>query len=113
MIATDHKTLADRAHGLVQTLRAIIPESIEVEIMDGSSMVGGGALPTQTLPTKLVAISSKETSTARLEAHFRGYMPPIIGRVEQELFLLDVRTLQPDDEEAIVAAAAKLDILLD
>jgi hypothetical protein len=30
--------------------------------------------------------------------------------VEQELFLLDVRTLQPGDEEAIVAAAAKLDI---
>jgi L-seryl-tRNA(Ser) seleniumtransferase len=113
MIATDHKTLTDRAHGLVETLRAIIPESIEVEIMDGSSMVGGGALPTQTLPTKLVAISSKEASTARLEAHFRGHMPPIIGRVEQELFLLDVRTLQPDDEEAIVAAAAKLDILLD
>jgi L-seryl-tRNA(Ser) seleniumtransferase len=110
MIATDQKTLVDRAQGLLQTLRANIPESIEVEIMDGSSMVGGGALPTQTLPTKLVAISSKEASAARLEAHFRGYLPPIIGRVEQELFLLDVRTLQPDDEEAIVAAAAKLDL---
>jgi hypothetical protein len=36
-------------------------------------------------------------------------MPPIIGRVEQELFLLDVRTLQPGDEDAIVAAAAKLE----
>ena len=72
-------------------------------------MVGGGALPTQTLPTKLVAISSKEASAARLEAHFRGYVPPIIGRVEQELFLLDVRTLQSGDEEAIVAAASQLD----
>jgi L-seryl-tRNA(Ser) seleniumtransferase len=73
-------------------------------------MVGGGALPTQTLPTKLVAISSKEESAARLEAHFRGYMPPIIGRVEQELFLLDVRTFQPGDEEAIGAAVGRLDI---
>jgi L-seryl-tRNA(Ser) seleniumtransferase len=110
MIATDQKTLADRAHGLVQALRANIPESIEVEIMDGSSLVGGGALPTQTLPTKLVAISSKELSAARLGAHFRGYVLPIIGRVEQELFLLDVRTLQPGDEEAIVAAVGRLDI---
>ena len=110
MIATDQKTLVDRAQVLVKALRANIPESIEVTIMDGSSMVGGGALPTQTLPSKLVAISSKEASAARLEAHFRGYVPPIIGRVEQELFLLDVRTLQPGDEEAIVAAAAKLDI---
>jgi L-seryl-tRNA(Ser) seleniumtransferase len=110
MIATDQKTLADRAQGLVQALRANIPESIEVEIMDGSSLVGGGALPTQTLPTKLVAISSKEVSAARLKAHFRGYVLPIIGRVEQELFLLDVRTLQPGDEEAIVAAVGRLDI---
>jgi L-seryl-tRNA(Ser) seleniumtransferase len=110
MIATDQKTLADRAQGLVQALRANIPESIEVEIMDGSSLVGGGALPTQTLPTKLVAISSKEVSAARLGAHFRGYVLPIIGRVEQELFLLDVRTLQPGDEEAIVAAVGRLDI---
>jgi L-seryl-tRNA(Ser) seleniumtransferase len=108
MIATDQETLADRAHDLVKALRDNIPESIEVTTMDGSSMVGGGALPTQTLPTKLVAISSKEASAARLEAHFRGHIPPIIGRVEQELFLLDVRTLQQGDEEAIVAAAAKL-----
>jgi L-seryl-tRNA(Ser) seleniumtransferase len=109
MIATDQKTLVDRANVLVKALRATIPESIEVTTMDGSSMVGGGTLPTQTLPTKLVAISSKEESAARLEAYFRGYMPPIIGRVEQELFLLDVRTLQPGDEDAIVAAAAKLE----
>ena len=72
-------------------------------------MVGGGALPVQRLPTKLVTLSSTDTSTTRMEAHFRGYVPPIIGRVEQELFLLDVRTLQPDDVEDIVAAAAQLD----
>ncbi|UCF01512.1 MAG: L-seryl-tRNA(Sec) selenium transferase, partial [Deltaproteobacteria bacterium] len=112
MIATDQKTLVDRAQVLVKALRANIPESIEVTIMDGSSMVGGGALPTQTLPTKLVAISSKEVSAARLEAHFRGYVVPIIGRVEQEHFLLDTRTLQPGDKEVIVEAVGQLDISL-
>jgi L-seryl-tRNA(Ser) seleniumtransferase len=108
MIATDLKTLEDRARGLVEALRANMAESIGVEIMDGSSMVGGGALPVQNLPTKLVAMSSKEMSAARLEVRFRGYMTPIIGRVEQELFLLDVRTLQPGDEEIITAAAISL-----
>jgi len=105
MIATDLKTLEDRAQGLVEALKVNIPESIGVQIMDGSSMVGGGALPVQKLPTKLVAISSKEMSAARLEVRFRGYLTPVIGRVEQELFLLDVRTLQPGDEEIITAAA--------
>lgn len=108
MIATDLKTLEDRARGLVESLSAKIPEYIEVEIKDGSSMVGGGALPVQSLPSKLVAVSSAKLSAARLEAYFRGYKPPIIGRVEQELFLLDVRTLQPGDEEIIVAAASQL-----
>jgi L-seryl-tRNA(Ser) seleniumtransferase len=110
MIATDLKTLEDRARGLVEALRANIPESIGLEIIDGSSMVGGGSLPVQNLPTKLVAISSKDMSAARLEISFRGHVTPVIGRVEQELFLLDVRTLLPGDEEIIVAAGAQLAI---
>ena len=110
MIATDPKTLEDRAQALVEALGSSIPESIKVGVMDGFSMVGGGALPAQNLPTKLVAMSSKEISAASLEACFRGFATPIIGRVEQELFLLDVRTLQPGDEKIIVAAASQLAI---
>ena len=110
MIAADLKTLEDRAQVLVEALRSSISELIGVGVMDGFSMVGGGALPAQNLPTKLVAMSSKEMSVARLEAHFRGYTTPIVGRVEQELFLLDVRTLQPGDEKIIVAAASQLSI---
>jgi len=110
MIATELQTLEDRARDLLEGLNDKITGSVKVEIVDGSSMVGGGSLPMQSLPTKLLAISSTEASAARLEAHFRGYVPPIIGRVEQELFLLDVRTLQPGDEPVIVAAASQLDI---
>ncbi|MEJ2366297.1 MAG: L-seryl-tRNA(Sec) selenium transferase [Deltaproteobacteria bacterium] len=110
MIATDLKTLEDRAQALIEALGSSIPESIKVGVMDGFSMVGGGALPAQNLPTKLVAMSSKEISAASLEARFRGFATPIIGRVEQELFLLDVRTLQPGDEKIIAAAASQLAI---
>ncbi len=108
MIATDLETLDIQARDLHERLAANLPAHIKVEIVDGFSKVGGGALPVQNLPTKLVAIRSAELSAARLEAHFRGYKPPIIGRVEQELFLLDLRTLQPGDSEVIVGAAARL-----
>jgi L-seryl-tRNA(Ser) seleniumtransferase len=108
MIATDLETLETQAQDLKERLSATLRTDVRVEIVDGSSRVGGGALPVQNLPTKLVAIRSAKISAARLEAHFRGHEPPIIGRVEQELFLLDVRTLQSGDHEVIAAAAAQL-----
>jgi L-seryl-tRNA(Ser) seleniumtransferase len=108
MIAADMDTLENKARSIAEALRARASESIKVEIEDGSSMVGGGALPTQKLPTKAVAISSTKSSATRLEAHFREYKTPIIGRVERDLFLLDVRTLQPGDEDIIVEAAMQL-----
>jgi L-seryl-tRNA(Ser) seleniumtransferase len=108
MISTDLDTLKVQADDLGERLKACLPSQIKLEVVDGSSMVGGGALPAQTLPSKLVALRSEELSASRLEIYFRDYETPIIGRVERELFLLDVRTLQPGDKEIIVAAAAKL-----
>jgi L-seryl-tRNA(Ser) seleniumtransferase len=62
----------------------------------------------QNLATRLVALTSRDISAAKVETLFRGSQPPIIGRVEQERFLLDVRTLQPGDDEMIVAAAVRI-----
>jgi len=108
MIALDVETLATRAQSLADRIRAAVGSGVEVAVVDGASQVGGGALPVQNLPSKLVALASRRLSAARLEIIFRGNQPPIIGRVEQERFLLDVRTLQPGDEEVIVAAASRL-----
>jgi L-seryl-tRNA(Ser) seleniumtransferase len=108
MIALDLETLATRAQSLADRIRAAVGRGAEVAVVDGASQVGGGALPVQNLPSKLVALTSRRLSAARLEIIFRGNQPPIIGRVEQERFLLDVRTLQPGDEEVIVAAASRL-----
>ncbi|HVO84732.1 MAG TPA: L-seryl-tRNA(Sec) selenium transferase [Syntrophobacteria bacterium] len=108
MIALDVDTLATRAQILAERIREVVGSGVEVAVVDGASQVGGGALPVQNLPSKLVALASRRLSAARLEGIFRGNRPPIIGRVEQERFLLDVRTLQPGDDEVIVAAAARL-----
>ena len=108
MIAIEVEILATRAQSLADRIRMAVGSGAEVAVVDGASQVGGGALPVQTLPSKLVALTSRRLSAARLEANFRGNQPPIIGRVEQERFLLDVRTLQLGDDEVIVAAAARL-----
>jgi L-seryl-tRNA(Ser) seleniumtransferase len=108
MIAADLETLEARAQNLCERLSSNPPHQIKVESVSGFSRVGGGALPVQRLPTRLVAMSSETISAARLESQFRRHEPPIIGRVEQERYLLDVRTLQPGDEEFIIGAALQV-----
>lgn len=96
---------------LRRLLRASIPGAIEVEVTDGLSEVGGGSLPGQTLPTKLVAISpqgGKFTNANDIAASFRRADPPILGRVGDDRFLLDLRTVETSDLQAIVHAARQI-----
>jgi L-seryl-tRNA(Ser) seleniumtransferase len=81
-------------------------------VVDGRSMIGGGSLPEESLPTKLVALPAK--SGAALEAlakRLRLGEPAIIGRIEDGRLLLDPRTVEPREDAALVlgvkAALAK------
>jgi L-seryl-tRNA(Ser) seleniumtransferase len=72
-------------------------------VIDGRSMVGGGSLPEESLPTKLVAVPA--AGGAALEALARRLRlgdPPIIGRIEGGRLLLDPRTVDPRDDAEVV-----------
>ena len=97
MLTVPLKTLQSRARRLKRKLDAAAASGANVEITAGSSRVGGGALPAQELPTRLVAISPTSMSAAHLEERLRASEPPIICRIEQEKVLMDVRTIQDDD----------------
>jgi L-seryl-tRNA(Ser) seleniumtransferase len=77
-----------------------IPE-LTIEIVPAASQVGGGALPLSTLNSYALAFSSTRESSSEVEKRFRSFTPPIIGRIEKERFMLDVRTLQEDDFQEI------------
>ena len=66
---------------------------IPAQIADGLSRVGGGSLPGSSLPTKLVAIESKDVE--QFTARLRQAANPVIGRIQDERLLLDPRTLLP------------------
>ncbi len=66
---------------------------VPAQIADGRSRVGGGSLPGSSLPTKLVAIESKDVE--QLAARLRQAANPVIGRIQDERLLLDPRTLLP------------------
>ncbi len=74
------------------------------EVVDGRSMVGGGSLPEEGLPTKLVAISGDGSSVTALARRLRTGDPPVVGRIERNTLLLDPRTVAKGEVKALTAA---------
>ncbi len=78
-------------------------------VVDGRSMVGGGSLPEESLPTKLVAIKGSESRSAEsLARRLREYDPPIVARIERDTLLLDPRTVHPREDKTVAAALRDL-----
>lgn len=82
------------------------------KVVDGESMVGGGSLPGATLPTRLVAITfADKKGTARVQkmaASLRSLNTPIIGRIENNVLLLDPRSVLPEEDETVVQSLREL-----
>ena len=105
MISESYDRLCVKAERL---RKALLPFAGPVEVgeADGFSQIGGGALPEQNLKTRMVTLKPGEGSASRLESHFRAQSIPVIGRIENELFLLDVRTMFEDDFDLVARGLA-------
>ena len=75
----------------------------------GESAVGGGAAPTSTIRSFLIALTHPRKSASELEQQLRRSSPPVITRVSEERVLLDLRTVFPEDLSALTAALKNLD----
>lgn len=80
----------------------------DVETVDGNSQMGSGSLPTQNLPTCLVAICPQNCAPDELAARLRGYQPPIFTRIQNDRVLVDPRTLLKGEEEIVVQALVEI-----
>jgi L-seryl-tRNA(Ser) seleniumtransferase len=67
------------------------------------SEVGGGTLPDVVIPSYGIGLKPFSISLEKFEARLRGLEVPIIGRIEKDLFLLDMRTLLKDDRGLLVS----------
>ena len=103
MLTLPPKVIANKAKRLRNRLRKQGNDRLEAVIIDASSRVGGGALPLQELPTRCVSVRIKGLSANRIERIMLGATPPIIGRIENDLFVMDMRTVQ-DEEIAMIAS---------
>lgn len=80
----------------------------KVEIMDGESLLGGGAAPSSVLPTRVLALTCEGLSADELATRLRVSEPPIIARVEEGRVVLDLRTVFPAQDAAVAAALNRI-----
>ena len=84
------------------------PAKLKMELCDGESVIGGGAAPSAVLPTRLIALSHAELSADELCARLRASDPPVIARVEEGRVLIDLRTVFPEQDGALVTTISSL-----
>jgi L-seryl-tRNA(Ser) seleniumtransferase len=96
--------IADRASRLTESLNEIGDSRLQITLIDLSSKAGGGALPVLDLPSKCLKIKIQDMPVNTLEKNMRQNTPPIIGRIEDDGFVVDPRTLRHDDLPIIRSA---------
>jgi L-seryl-tRNA(Ser) seleniumtransferase len=97
-----------RAEAIVSRAESAPLKRLNLELLDGESVIGGGAAPSAVLPTRLIALTHIDLSADDLNARLRANTPPIIARVEEGRVLLDLRTVFPEQDANLAAALASL-----
>jgi L-seryl-tRNA(Ser) seleniumtransferase len=105
MLRLAKEEIGRRAETLASQIR--LPKC-KIEVIDGESVIGGGAAPSSVLPTRLLALTCESHSAEELSARLRTSDPPIIARVEQGRVLLDLRTVFSEQDAALREALAGL-----
>jgi L-seryl-tRNA(Ser) seleniumtransferase len=108
MICQPYKTLKTKAQRLAKMIGKLSTPHFSLDQVDGISRTGGGAFPLLELPTRHLCLTPKGWSTHHIEKWLRSYNPPIIARVERDLVLLDLRTIQEEELQTVAQAIKEL-----
>jgi L-seryl-tRNA(Ser) seleniumtransferase len=84
--------------------------ALSIELLDGESVMGGGAAPSAALPTRLLALTAKRLSADVLASQLCDADRPVIARIEEGRVLLDLRTVFPDQDEALAEVLKSIGI---
>ena len=110
-LARTQAEIEAQARRLQSSVAAVVGEAFIVEVGDCQSQIGSGALPLDTLASAALRIRSRGSQDAleRLAAALRALSSPVIGRVSEGAFSLDLRCLPETDEARFLATLGELD----
>ncbi len=103
MLHQDPAVVKTRAGRVARMVRKGSP-AIFVEVVRLDAEVGGGSLPDVSVPSWGLSLQPSDLSVDKLEQRMRGLDIPVIGRIEKDCFLIDMRTVPQEDEPYLVLA---------
>jgi L-seryl-tRNA(Ser) seleniumtransferase len=101
LLTRPQKTIETIAKRLKTVLEVRLKADFLVEVVECTSQIGSGALPLETVPSAGIAIRANKPRGAgrllsKLAASFRQLAVPVIGRVEKQSLILDLRCLEDE-----------------
>lgn len=104
MILAPYEQLRSKARRLRRMIGKLDSGNFRLRLEDATSKVGGGALPLLVIPTCVLALVPDRFSANTIEQKLRSNDPSIVARVEKDLVLLDVRTIQEAELKTVAHA---------
>ncbi|MEE9584687.1 MAG: L-seryl-tRNA(Sec) selenium transferase, partial [Candidatus Brocadiales bacterium] len=105
MLTRPLKDIEEESLQFIKELSKRSSGSIAATLEDGASAVGGGSLPGEEIPTKLISISTEKPSAQELSDRLRQNDPPVFARIESDRLLLDLRTVSNKGDVAEILNA--------
>lgn len=107
MFSLKIEELEKRGKKVIRKLQAELADKAEISLEDGGSQVGSGSVPVETIPTKLLQVKPVSLSAESLVKRLRYNNPPVFARIHKDAVLLDLRTIQEDEDELVIDALRK------
>ncbi|HEX7312428.1 MAG TPA: L-seryl-tRNA(Sec) selenium transferase [Pyrinomonadaceae bacterium] len=109
MLSATRDEIEERARAFAERLRSrLAPNTLNFDLIDGESAVGGGSAPTTHPPTALIALTHQRHSADSLDKHLRQQTPPVVARILDDRLVLDLRTVAESEEDELLEAFARL-----
>jgi L-seryl-tRNA(Ser) seleniumtransferase len=105
MLTASRESVDARSRALEAELRGI--PGLVVQLEDGVSTPGGGSAPDTTIATTVVTLSAPNVTAETMSSRMRACDPPVIGRIESDRVVLDLRTVRTEDVPAIARAVSR------
>lgn len=111
MIATTAEEINERSLKFLESFRSAagLSAKVELKLIDGVSVIGGGSAPGVQPPTHLITVEHSELKADDLAARFRSNRIPVFGRIENDRFLIDLRTVSEREESDLLEIMAAIE----